>query len=304
MSRGRFFAFGNVTIDDLVFADGSTLWRIPGGGAIYSALGMAVWGERPCVVARVGEDYPVEKLTGRIDLSLCRPIRRTLRYWGLYEEDGTRCFIARAGMLNWLDFCPKPADLDDGPYPLCHLAPLPLDLQATLAVALRARSACLISVDLDGRRLGETPASGIARLMAVVDLFMPSRQEVAEIFPGLTPLDGMRALRDLAPETPVIVIKCGAAGAIAHERGAADYLACPSAAETLVEETGAGDAFCGGALVGFSRRRSLREALAQAAVSASFALEGVGASGLVTASLGEAERRLQRIADRIEQLPF
>jgi len=202
MSRSRFFAFGTVTIDDLVFADGSTMWRIPGGAAIYSALGMAVWGERPSVVAPVGGDYPVDKLADQIDLSLCRPIERTLRNWGLYEEGGVRCFIFRAGMRNWLDFCPQTADLDAGPFPFCHLAPLPLDLQAKLADALRARTARLISVDLDGRRLSETPASEVARLMAVVDLFMPSQQEVAEIFPGLTPLDAMRALRDLSPETP------------------------------------------------------------------------------------------------------
>jgi len=74
MSRSRFVAFGNVTIDDLVFADGSTMWRIPGGGAIYSALGAAVWGERPSVVAPIGGNYPVDKLADRIDLSLCRPI--------------------------------------------------------------------------------------------------------------------------------------------------------------------------------------------------------------------------------------
>ena len=47
MSRARWFAFGNISIDDLVFADGTTEWCVPGGNSIYSALGMAVWGERP-----------------------------------------------------------------------------------------------------------------------------------------------------------------------------------------------------------------------------------------------------------------
>ena len=115
--------------------------------------------------------------------------------------------------------------------------------------------------------------------MGLVDLFMPSRQDAAEIFPGLTPLDAMKALRELSPDTPVIVVKCGAAGAIAHQRYASDYLASPSAVERTVDETGAGDAFCGGALVGFSRKLALWEALARAAVSASFAVEGVGSVG-------------------------
>ena len=304
MSRARYFAFGNVTIDDLVFADGTTMWRVPGGNSIYAALGMALWGERPEVVAPIGPDYPIAKLMDRIELKRCRPISRTLRNWGLYEEDGTRHFVFRSGMRKWEEFSPNAADLDENPYAFCHLAPLPWKLHLQIAGGLRARAARLISVDLDDRRLSEVPAAEIVRLLGLVDLFMPSRQDIAEIFPGKTPLDAMKALREMAPDTPVIVIKCGPAGAIAHERNASDYLESPTAAESAVDETGAGDAFCGGALVGFSHHLALREALARAAVSASFAVETVGSSGLVTASREEAEGRFQRVADRIEARPI
>jgi sugar/nucleoside kinase (ribokinase family) len=304
VSRARYFAFGNVTIDDLVFVDGTTMWRVPGGNSIYAALGMALWGERPEVVAPIGPDYPIAKLKDRIELKRCRPIPRTLRNWGLYEEDGTRHFVFRAGMRKWEEFSPNAADVDEGPYAFCHLAPLPWELHLKLAATLRARAARLISVDLDDRRLREVPADEIVRLLRLVDLFMPSRQDIAEIFPGRSPLDAMKALREMAPDTPVIVIKCGAAGAIAHERNAPDYLESPTAAESAVDETGAGDAFCGGALVGFSHHLALREALARAAVSASFAVETVGSSGLVTASREEAEGRFQRVADRIEARPL
>jgi sugar/nucleoside kinase (ribokinase family) len=304
VSRPRYFAFGNVTIDDLVFADGTTVWGVPGGNSIYAALGMALWGERPEVVAPIGPDYPVAKLKDRIELKRCRPISRTLRNWGLYEGDGTRHFVFRSGMREWEEFSPSGADLDESPYAFCHLAPLPWELHLELAAALRARATRLISVDLDDRRLSEVPASEIARLLSLIDLFMPSRQDIAQIFPGKTPLDAMKALREMAPDTPVIVIKCGAAGAIAHERDASDYLESPAAAESAVDETGAGDAFCGGALVGFSRNLALREALARAAVSASFAVEAVGSSGLVTASPEEAEGRFRRVAGRIEARPL
>ena len=304
MSRARFFTFGNVSIDDLVFPDGTTIWCVPGGNSIYSALGMAVWGELPRVVAPIGPDYPVAKLKERIDLSHCRPIAKTLRNWGLYEEDGTRQFIFRSGMRNWLDFSPHLTDLDAEPYTFCHLAPLPWSLHMDLARALRARQTSLISVDLDDRRLSEVPVSEIARLLALVDLFMPSRQDVAEIFPGCSPVDAMKALRELSPETPAIVIKCGAAGAIAHERGAADYLVSPSATQRAIDETGAGDAFCGGALVGFSRKVKLSEALARGAVSASYSVEGIGSSALLSASREDAEARFNHIIGKIEARPL
>jgi sugar/nucleoside kinase (ribokinase family) len=304
MSRPRFFALGNISIDDLVFADGSTMWCVPGGNSIYSALGMAVWGERPQVIAPIGPEYPAEKLGERIDLSRCRLLERNLRNWGLYEEDGTRHFTFRSKTRNWVDFSPTVADLDDGPYGFCHLAPLPWHLHVEFAEALREKGASLISVDPDDRRLSEVPLSEVGRLLRMVDMFMPSRQDAAAMFPGRAPLEALKALRELSPETPVIVIKCGAAGAIAHQQGAADYLEVPSAAERAVDETGAGDAFCGGAIVGFSRKRDLADALMRAAVSASFAVEAVGPAGLVDAPPEVAERRLNRLCERIELRPL
>ena len=232
MRGAGFFAIGNISIDDLVFADGATMWCVPGGNSIYSALGMAVWGERPDVIAPVGPEYPTAKLCDRINLGQCRLIERNLRNWGLYEEDGTRHFIFRSKTRNWLDFSPSIDDLGDGPFPYSHLAPLPWRLQLELASALRERGASLISVDLDDRRLAEVPIGEVAELLALVDLFMPSRQDVAEIFPGRTPLDALKALRELSPDTPVIAVKCGAQGAIAHQRDETEYLSSPSAART------------------------------------------------------------------------
>lgn len=100
------------------------------------------------------------------------------------------------------------------------------------------------------------------------------------------------------------MVKCGAAGAVAHQRGAADYVAVPTAAETIADETGAGDAFCGGAMVGYSRKRDVADALSRAAVSASFAVEAVGPAGLVDVAPEAVERRLSRLCDRIEIHPL
>ena len=304
MSRAQFFAFGNISIDDLVFADGTTMWCVPGGNSIYSALGIAVWGERPQVTAPIGPEYPVAKLGERIDLSQCRPIELTLRNWGLYEEDGTRHFTFRSRTRNWVDFCPMVSDLDEGPYAFCHLAPLPWDLHLQFAIALRAKGASIISIDPDDRRLHEVPLSEVAWLLTLVDVFMPSRQDAAALFPGSTPIDALRALRELAPDTPVIIIKCGADGAIAHQSQASDYLSAPSAAERAVDETGAGDAFCGGALVGFSRKLALADALTRAVVSASFAVDAVGPAALASASREVAEQRASRVSERIDACPL
>lgn len=301
MSARSFFCFGNMTIDDLVFADGTTKWRVPGGNSIYAGLGMAVWGVRPSIMARYGPDYPLEPIgANRIDLSLATKGGLTLRNWGLYEKDGSRHFIFRQATRNWFEFCPKVTDLDEGPYPYCHLAPLPWHLQSDFVAVLRQRGAQLISVDVDDRRLAEVDEPGLSAMLGQIDFFLPSRQDVAAIYPGLSDLDGLRRLRHLDPKIKVIVIKRGADGVIAHSTGDSHYISLPSIASEVVDATGAGDAFCGGFLAGYAETGQAVEAALRGTVSASFAVAGLGPSTLAEAESAEAHARLATLRGRVE----
>ena len=55
---------------------------------------MAVWGERPDVIAPIGPEYPTASWQAGSISDSAASIRRNLRNWGLYEkeEDGTRHF--------------------------------------------------------------------------------------------------------------------------------------------------------------------------------------------------------------------
>ena len=52
------WVLGNLTIDDLVFADGRTVMGACGGNAIFAALGARLWSSRVGLAARIGPDYP------------------------------------------------------------------------------------------------------------------------------------------------------------------------------------------------------------------------------------------------------
>jgi sugar/nucleoside kinase (ribokinase family) len=293
-----FSVLGNMCIDDLVFEDGSTMWKVPGGNAIYAGLGIAVWGERPMIVAPVGPEYPTDLLSDRVDLSFCRPLDRTLRDWGLYEEGGTRTFVFRANTRNWRDFSPTAADLDATRSRYAHIAPIPSDLQASFAKTLREQGTTLISVDLDDHELDAVTAlerSHWREFLCSVDLFLPSRQDVATLLPGRSMPDALRAFRDLAPEVKMIAIKQGADGVIVHAAGAAEYFAIPTIAEAVVDATGAGDAFSGGAIYGYAQTGSALEAVLYGSVSASFAVAAMGLGGLVEATPEAASARLERL---------
>lgn len=295
-----FAILGNISIDDLVFADGTTNWCVPGGNAVYSGLGMAVWQERPAVIAPVGPEYPIDALGGRIDISRCRKMDRTLRDWGLYEDDGSRHFIFRTNTRDWHEFSPALSDLDGLGFRYAHLAPLPWNLQIELAERLRADGTKLISVDADDRYLRTLDRPSVLRLMNAVDLFMPSKQDAEALLPGLNPTEALREFRDMAPDLPVIVIKCGDRGLLMHARGEADFVRLPTIAETVVDATGAGDAFSGGTLVGMARTGSPLDAVLYGSVSASFAVAATGPVALVASTLDEAQKRLDRLRTQVE----
>jgi sugar/nucleoside kinase (ribokinase family) len=292
--------FGNLTIDDLVFPDGSTRWAVPGGSAVYAAMGIALWTERASIVAPLGADYPVDTLDARIDLSRCRRVPRTLRNWGLYEEDGQRHFVSRSATRNWNEFSPEPADAASGPQAAAHIAPIPRSIVPELIRELRKAGAITVSFDLDDHDLlGNADLDAMGELLDQVDLFLPSRQDVHAMFPDVEPLEGLRRLRSLAPGVALIAMKCGGEGVIAHVAGAAEWIHVPAMPVELVDVTGAGDAFCGGVLAGFVEQKNPVEALLCGTVSASFCVEGLGFAGLAAATKEEARGRLELLRHQV-----
>lgn len=81
---------GNLLVDDVVLADGTTRMGQAGGALLYGALGATVWESRPGLVSVLGADYPaevLEQLQQRgVDLTGVHPLGRSgVRTWLLYE---------------------------------------------------------------------------------------------------------------------------------------------------------------------------------------------------------------------------
>jgi len=296
--------YGNFTIDDLVYSNGSTRWKVPGGSAVYAAMGALLWTEVASIVAPLGGDYPVTLLDKRIDLSRCRSIPSTMRNWGLYEEDGRRHFISRNESRDWSHFSPTLADVASS-HQAAHLAPLPFEVTKQLIKQLRASGAGSISLDMDNHDLlGNETLKKVMELVSAVDLFMPSQEDVLALFPGREPLEALRQLRTLLPDVALIAIKCGAQGAIAHLAGSEEYLRIPAVPVEVYDPTGAGDAFCGGVLGGLTRQEDLLESLLCGSVSASFCIEGLGFSSLAEAKEDVANSRLSKLRQNVEMRPL
>jgi sugar/nucleoside kinase (ribokinase family) len=129
----RVIVVGNLTIDDVVLADGRTGIGSLGGGAIYAALGARLWSVPVGLVTRRGEDFDVSHLAHLAELGVDTSgvvdiPGPTVRDWILYQADGSRTWVYRTPAERSLEVAVQPTDvpkswLDECTSRRCHWLP-------------------------------------------------------------------------------------------------------------------------------------------------------------------------------------
>ena len=132
-----------------------------------------------------------------------------------------------------------------------------------------------------------------ARVLAClphVEIFSPGVAETRVLL-GARPL--AEALSEFADRgSPIVALRRGAAGSLIYDRERHRMLQVPAAPAKVVDMTGAGNAYCGGLLVGWVEHGRLDLAAARAAVSAAVTLEQIGPPRITPALMATAEQRL------------
>jgi sugar/nucleoside kinase (ribokinase family) len=293
---------GNLLLDDVVFADGRTRMAQPGGAALYGALAAALWDIEIGIVTRLGSDYPrsiLEALGDRgIHLEGVRDLGGpSLRTWLLYEGRRRRVVHRLDGPTHG-EVSPAPDEIPrDWSALAFHLAPMPFAVQQDLVATLTLRDGVLLSLD-PYKLLTSEAVPSWRDLLTNVELFFLSEDEMEihrrpeGVFAELAPEPSARATR-----LRWVAFKQGARGGLLYEIPTAKSTRWPPRAQTLVDPTGAGDAFAAGVLAGHLLGESIPRALRQGVVAASFALEGHGPDGLLDATPERATKRLREWFD-------
>ncbi len=295
MAGPRLAVFGNLILDDVVHADGSTRMGQPGGAALYVALGAWLWGVEVGIVSAAGEDYPAELLGGLhglgIDLAGVRRVDGpSLRTWLLYEGRRRRV-VHRLDGPGHAAASPRPEDLPASWRPeISHLAPMPFAVQRRLVgeLALRPERISLDPYEL----VREERLADWHELLARIDLLFLGEDEM-ELAGGLDrPEPALRRLAAAGGRLEQVVYKRGARGGLLYQPGGDRFRRWRAAAGEVVEPTGAGDALAGGFLAGELLGDTPERALARGLVSAGFALAASGPDGLLAATPEQAAARL------------
>ena len=296
---------GNLTIDDVVLEDGTTMMATLGGNSVHTTAAATACGARVALVARRGEDFPAEafeRLTaaGADTSYVVDVLGPTVRNWVIYEPDGRRHWVYRTPVTRSAEVAPVPADVAPAiaGARVVHVAAMPLaNAEAIVAEVRRAAPGAVITLDTHEGWASE-PAARLLTLAGSVDLFEPSLEELQDLTGDHTPSGGLRALERAGVRRAVV--KAGSDGAYVLTDGHITHV--PALEVDAVDTTGAGDSFCGGVAAGLAAGLETVDAVALGVAAAGSAITTSGSLRLLDHD-GDVLRELGRdLARRSSEL--
>jgi sugar/nucleoside kinase (ribokinase family) len=305
MPTPDYLAIGSVIIDDIVYPDGRTSMGVLGGGGTHAAYGIAFSGEKPGLVGLVGEDLPSDiraRLEADFDTSgLVWTHHPQVRGWQIFEWNGVRNEIFRVEVIEPFMYGPAP----DNPAVAFESATGFTLLRGPQHVASwRARfpeavllwepvRVFMLSADHEAFRTGIRHA----------DIVSPNLHEAGAMYGIENEVEIIRRL--LADGVKAAALRMGEFGSLVGRAGDdfAHYIPAVEVAE-VVDQTGAGNTYCGGFLVGFCREGDIIEAGCYGAAAAAFTLEYVGCARAPANLAAEWQRRLNEARRGIRSIPL
>lgn len=327
---------GRLTRDTILPATGNPAVGIAGGGALYAASGLALWNERPGLIARVSVDYPddwIEAIAGKgFDVRGIHKAdeRFDERAFFAYSRDGTPEYgfpmfrFAERGLafpeelLGYTGLARSPAEkggapagqsLAPGDIPpayldarAAHIAPLDVKSVRLLCTALPQGLIRTLTLDPDDSLLDPLQRDTLGSLLKGLTALICSEDRLRSYFSSLTS-DLWELAASLAQQgCEAVVIWRGMNPSLLYLRQPNQRFVIPAYRITPRDPTGAEDAFCGGFLVGYEKAFDFVEGCLYGAVSAAFAMEGTGPFYPLDALPGLAEHRLEALRDHVRRV--
>lgn len=301
IANPTYICVGHTFIDDIVFPTGKTCMAVLGGGGVHAAGGIRVWDERPGLVGAAGEDMPEnarQRLKTEFDLQgITWMSVPQLRGWQLFEVDNRRTEVLRSA--------PQGLFKDD---PAPEMCPVEYENASALTVLnggagllkwrQRFPDAILLWEPNQPYMRAENRGE-FCRALPFTDIVSPNLEEARALYGIMAPEALMHQMFDDGAQ--IVALRMGKTGSLVGQQGQSDILYVPAIpVAQITDQTGAGNAYCGGFLVGWNRTRDLYAAGCYGGVSASFALEQIGPIKAMERTSSQRDKRYSWLKDRIE----
>ncbi len=338
-ARVDYAIVGGLRDDYFITPDGQTHLHQLGGNALYAAVGARLWArspdERVGLIARVGANFPpawLENITHHgMDVAgvIVQPedldTRTFYAYRSLEERDDTNpaghfqrlgqplppalagYATSTEGQEDRDHFSPlgvRPEEV--APHYLdargFHLAPYDFSVHAAMPGLVRRRPGRVLTCDPSIRYMQPRHAQAAGDIIRQLDAFLPSEMETRAFFGGA--LDDLWQAAEAfgALGARCVVLKLGSRGQFVYETATRRRWHVPAYPGRVVNVTGAGDAYCGGFLVGLTETHDPLEAALRGCVSASLVVEGTGALYALRYPPEQLQARLAEVRQAVKTI--
>jgi sugar/nucleoside kinase (ribokinase family) len=333
-----YLVLGRLTRDYVLLPTGEPLLDIPGGSALYAAVGLAIWEPQPspAMIARVGEDYPQDWLENFQQHGLnvqgvrVLPEAVDLRTFTAIVNRTTRTFddpvahFARLGLpfpkallgyraaqgpamdsrTRLLPVSLRQADIPEALMDAnaAHLCPLDYLTHSLLPALMRQAEFTTVTLDPSPGYMNPTYWGDVPALLTGLTAFLPSEDEMRSLFQSRTNELWEMAEALSAYGCEIIVIKCGERGQLLYDAATRSRWEIPPYPARFSNPIGAGDAFCGGFLAGYRRTYDPLQAVMYGNISASLVVEGNLPTYALEALPGLQEARLEALRQLVRKV--
>ncbi|MBS1250428.1 MAG: 5-dehydro-2-deoxygluconokinase [Chloroflexi bacterium] len=328
---------GQLRREYFINADGKPVLDVPGGNALYAAVGYKLWepNRAPGLLARVGENYPqtwLHDFTQRqIDIEGVTILPKAVDVRSFYTylnkstrvEDDPLPHFARLGKpfpKTLLGYTKKGNELDDrsktGPATLrqneipskyllataAHLCPVDYLTHNLLPAVFRQAGFTTVTLDPASGYMDRNFLSDIPALVTGLTAFLPAEEDLRRLFRG-----HKADLWEMAAEIAyygceMVVIKRGERGQLLYDAMGDKRWEILSYPARLHNPTGAGDAFCGGFLAGYRDTFDPVQAVLHGNVASSLVVEGTGPFYALDTLPGLANARLGFLQQSVRKI--
>ena len=314
MKQVEFLVYGKIIIDDIRLRNGDVVRGVLGGGGPQGAFGARLWHDSVGFLSRSGEDIEASHVQSLQDLNL--DLTGWVKFVGIptargnmiYDENeymvgedgrGTKMVIRRE---NWLKLLHQRL-----PIPENYQQPRAIHLitefhdEPMVEDALRLRDqGAIFSLEplLDYREWSNR--DDMLTLMKQVDIVSPDWPAASGIAGSDSPKEVMKFWSKLGPK--MVTVRHGHHGSYAWDAEHDDIWHIPAVPVDVLDPTGAGNSYAGGACVGWTVSQDARVAGTYGAVSAWFLVERVGVPKMVPSLRKQAEELLAQNLDCAKKL--
>lgn len=321
----KYIVFGEITRDFIIPYFGDPVNNIPGGNALYTAVGAAIWDTGIGLVSYVGENFPINDLrplsSRGIDLDCISIIpedldqRRffspTKPYDNNGEKPGKYHFQSQQNLssiilgyevktgkhresnFRFFNHLHLPENYQSASF--AHLCSLDYSSSSALISMIKKMHIHCTSISPSSDLMAKNQFSKMTSIIHDMTISFVEESQLRNLFLD-NKSDLWELIDDLAiSEKQVVICKSGISGQLVYDAISKKRWHIPAYPAKLINPTRTMDAFCGGFLAGYRQRYDPLEAALYGNVSESMVADGIGIFHPLDRLQGLEKARLEKI---------